>query len=329
MSDVADPFGERVEGLLCRWHRVLGQPVCFESEHDSLLRLADQAFALANPPRPVAGAVRVRLRLGSGDVRRQRVPPAPRLFSGDGLLGCVMGRDDFALVQPELRRACVSVSPALLAAGYHARYELLEFATLTLLSRVFGLVPLHAASFGRGGRAVLVLGNSGTGKSTTCLAALAAGLQLVSEDSVFVTPRGLTAAGLSAYLHLQSGSLRFAPPNLARQIRRAPRIRRRGGAVKFEFDLRRTALPLAAGPQTLAALVCLSRRSAGDGPALRPLSRSRAAAILENTQPYARGQAGWKSFGAAVMRLPRFEMRRAEPQRALEEIRQLLERERP
>ena len=54
-----------------------------------------------------------------------------------------------------------------------ARYEMLEFAVFTLASRVQGVVPLHAACIGRRGRGLLLMGDSGAGKSTAALLGLA------------------------------------------------------------------------------------------------------------------------------------------------------------
>jgi hypothetical protein len=52
---------------------------------------------------------------------------------------------------------------------YHARYELIEFAVFTLAARAQGLVPLHAACVGEEGRGLLLMGESGAGKSTASL----------------------------------------------------------------------------------------------------------------------------------------------------------------
>ncbi len=324
MSGQSDPFGERAPRLRRRWYSVLGRPVCLEADRGDLMRLAETAFAGQRRARASSrDGVTIRLRY-AGAARPLRRPPPPRLFSAPGLLGCVIGAQDFACVQPDLRRACVSISGAMLEDAYHARYELLEFATLTLLARVHRLVPLHAACFGWQGRAVLVLGDSGAGKSTACLAAVSRGMQLVAEDSVFVSPGDLHAAGLNAFLHLRPQSLRFADGRLHRALREAPRILRRGGIRKIELELRRAAVALPARPLPLALVVRLSARPAATGPRARPIAPERLAATLDATQPYARGQAGWREFQARVSRLPAFELRRGHPLALIEELKELI-----
>ena len=78
------------------------------------------------------------------------------------------------------------MSPGMLRYPYHARYELIELAMVTLASRAQSLVPLHAACVGVRGTGLLLIGASGAGKSTLALHALFSGMQLLSEDSAFV-----------------------------------------------------------------------------------------------------------------------------------------------
>ena len=70
-------------------------------------------------------------------------------------------------------------------------------------------MPLHAACVGAKGNGVLLMGASGTGKSTLSLHALAGGMQLLSEDSAFVALDGLRVTGVSNYLHVGPHALRF------------------------------------------------------------------------------------------------------------------------
>ncbi len=328
----ADPFNERTGRLRRRWHTVLGIPVCFESDSAELLALADAAFAGGGRRgAPVARACRVRLRLAPtgrtnttfGTAGRGRRPARPKLFSGGGVLGCAMDADNFATVVPALARACVSVSPPMLRFHYLVRYELLEFAVLTLLSRVHGLVPLHAGCFGAGRRAVLVIGGSGAGKSTLCLEALAQGLELVAEDSVFVRARSLGASGLNSYLYMRNSSLAFARGELAEGLRTAPRIRRRSGVRKAMLDLRGGEFRLAARPLRIAAVVSLVPRATGAAP-LRRIGAARIGAVLDATQAYARRQPGWREFRARVARLPAFELSRVPPTDAVRMLHGLL-----
>jgi len=71
------------------------------------------------------------------------------------------------------------------------------------------LQPVHAGSVGRDGRAVLVAGASGAGKSTTALACLDAGFDYLGDDYVLVDVASTTAYSLY-------GTAKLEPENLAR-----------------------------------------------------------------------------------------------------------------
>src|SRR5262249_51770642 len=144
---------------------------------------------------------RVRLALAPR-ARRPRRSDAPRIdmLAGAGFLSASTSQSDFAVIAAEQRSALVVLSPRMLRFPYHARYELIEFVVFTLAARAQGLVPLHAACVGEGGRGVLLMGDSGAGKTTAALHCLLQGLEFASEDSVFVTPDTLLATGVANFL---------------------------------------------------------------------------------------------------------------------------------
>lgn len=323
----ADPFAEAVPLPFHRSLRVLGATVRFESNSRQLLALASEAFAGLPPHRWAAGEpLRVALRLREAPAKRRATPPPPRLTSGAGLLHATIDGDNFAVVSPLARSALVVVSKAMLAFPQLLRYELIEFATLTLAARTQGLVPLHAACIGRGGRGVLVLGDSGAGKSTLGLLATLSGLDLLAEDSAFVRTRGLLATGAPNYLHVRGSALRLVANAADRAaIRRSRVITRRSGVKKFAFDLRGVRGQISRAPLRLVSVVLLSAQSAGDRPLLQPLGLSRLRRELRRLQPYALGRPEWREFEPRIAALPAFTMARAsEPDEALTALRWLL-----
>lgn len=73
------------------------------------------------------------------------------------------------------------------------------FSTLSFWAETQGLLMLHGALVGRGGEGLLVLGNTGAGKSTIAVAGLAHGWEVASDDLVLVdasTSRGLDIVGV-------------------------------------------------------------------------------------------------------------------------------------
>jgi hypothetical protein len=242
------------------------------------------------------------------------------MFAGAGLLVGAAASSSLVVISPQDKSALVALPPHLLHFPYHVRYELIEFAVFTLASRVQRLVPLHAACVGQGGHGLLLMGPSGSGKSTLALHCLLEGFDFVSEDSVFVVPDTLVATGVANFLHVRTDSLRWLGRSRhAAVIRRSPVIRRRSGVRKFEVDLRHAGYRLAARALTTTAIVFLSARSAGDGPLLRSLPRSRLLARLAVMQAYAAGQPTWGAFIKAVEGLDAFELRRGrDPQEGVE-----------
>jgi hypothetical protein len=327
----ADPFGERTP-ILREHLQLLGARFQFQSNSRQLLHLVESAYG-GLPRHRLSDAgprLRVSLQLMSGAQRRLRralEPPPVNMVSGGGFLGGATQGSNFVVLSPQERSALVGISPQMLRFPYHTRYELIEFAVFSLAQRVQRLVSLHAACVGLGGRGVLMMGPSGAGKSTVALLSLLQGLDFLSEDAVFVAPDSLLATGIANFLHVPANSLGWIERKSAATIRRSPMIRRRSGVKKFELDLRRGGYRLAVSPLRICAVVFLSPKSAGGGPLLRPLSKSKLLANLAQAQAYAANQPEWPIFKNRVCRLDAFELRRGmHPIEAVEVLRALLDR---
>jgi hypothetical protein len=325
----ADPFRERLPPIARGHLQLLGGHVEFQSNSVQLMRLVDSAYANL-PPHKFAGAIprlRVRLELTSRRRRDKRLEPPPfEMLSGAGFLCEATGSSNFVAVSPRERTALVVVSNDMLRFAYHTRYELIEFAVFTLAARVQSLVPLHAACVAHGGRGILLMGQSGAGKSTVALHCLLHGFDFVSEDSVFVAPSSMLATGVANFLHVRSNSLHFlARAADAARIRKSPVIRRRSGVEKFEVDLRRLPYRLAPAPVKLEALIFISAERAGGRALVEPLAKRRLLANLRASQAYAANQAQWAVFEKSALRLRAFELRRGRhPLEAVEALRPLI-----
>jgi hypothetical protein len=326
---ISDPFGERSSRLTGKRLQLLGAAVHFASNSRALMRLVDAAYAGLPPHRLASAArtLRVNLLLASGVGRFSRAEPPPvAMISGSGLLGGATDRSNFVVISPEARAALVLVSPQMLRFPYHTRYELLEFAVFTLAARAQQLVPLHGACVGRDGRGILLIGPSGSVKSTVALHCLLDGFEFLSEDSVFVSPAMMLATGVANFVHIRADSLRWLGRDRAvAAIRKSPVIRRRSGVKKFELNLRRDGFRLAKSPLKLVGTVILSPQSAGNGPLLTPISRSALLANLADTQAYAASQPQWREFSRNVSGLEAFELRRGRhPREAVDALRAFL-----
>jgi hypothetical protein len=314
-DDIAtDPFRERANGLLRIQRRVLGGAFEFASESPQLMQLVRWAYDGLPRHRlsasPARMAVRLVLNESSARVRGADAPGPFAMLSAPGLL-CGAGEGStVAIMSREQRAALLVVARELLRFPYHVRYELIELAVFTLAARVQGLMPLHAACVGRGRRGLLLIGDSGAGKSTAVLHCALQGFDVVAEDSLFVAPQTLLATGVANFLHVRRESLRFVSAADAAFIRRAPVIRRRSGVRKFEIDLRQRRFRLAPRAPEIRGLVALSARPAGREPLLAPITPGEALARLRASQPYAASQPGWRAFVQRMRTVPAFELRR-------------------
>jgi hypothetical protein len=320
-----DPFGERDELRHRATFYVLGTRMDFLSNSSRLLQLARHAFARLPVRRETrAPRLRVLLRLVPEGDSHAAPPPAPRFSSAAGLLFAHVDAHSFAVVNPAQRVATVQVSAALLRHDYHLRYELLEFAAITLAVRARGMVPLHAACVGRGRRGLLLLGDSGAGKSTLTLACALDGCAFLSDDGVFAEPGG-KLRGLPGFLHIAERGLGLVDDRRVRaRLDRAPRIRRRSGARKLEIDARRSGVRMARAPLDLATTVVLSPARAR-GALLERIDSGRLLAALRRTQPYGARQPGWKALERALLRRGGYLLRRGgHPDEGVRALRSLL-----
>jgi hypothetical protein len=310
-----DPFGERPRRTWRRRYVVLGARVDFECATAALAAVVDAAYAGLPVTRARRGlpVYRVSLRfMADGTAGFRGASPPPRFSSGGGLISATIDASNYSVVAPAGRAALVVASPAMLARPHDLRCELLEFAVYTLAARDQPVLPLHAACVGVRDRAVLLLGESGAGKSTAALQCLLAGLGVLAEDVVFVDPSRLTVTGVPNYLHLRLETPRLLAAPLARRIRRAPVIRRRNSGVrKYQVDLRGAENGRLLLPARLVAIVVLSRRKARrGGDLLHGLGARELLHALDRDQPYARSRPLWGALRTGLRRLPLFRLER-------------------
>jgi hypothetical protein len=324
----ADPFQEHVPPAFRTRMRLLGSDFEFECGSADLRRLVDWAYA--DLPRHKLSTVvpRLRVRIALAPPARPRsrtAPPRIETFSGAGLLCGATSSSDFAVLSPGEQSALVVVSREMLRFEYYTRYELIEFAVFTLAARAHGLIPLHGACVGVAGRGLLLVGDSGAGKTTASMHCLLRGMDFLTEDSVFVAPDRMLATGVANFLHIRCDSLDSVPASSAAVIRRSPVIRRRSGVEKFEVNLRRPEFRLAPGPLSVAAVVFISPQSARRGVLLTRLRGRDAVTRLQKSQPFTASQPGWATFKKRMGSTPAFELRRGrDPAEAADALQGLL-----
>lgn len=129
---------------------------------------------------------------------------------------------------------------------------------LPLTSLLNGFEPLHASSVAVEGRALLLAGTSGAGKTSVALALVAAGGQLMADDVTVVRRQGgaLVAHPGPALLSVDPRELGQLPEHVGSRLRPLGEL---DGEVRFASGLG------AALPAPVGRLVLLSRRRDADG----------------------------------------------------------------
>jgi hypothetical protein len=240
--------------------QVLGLSLRVESNSAEVIATACDVFGGVGAP-DAEGApdarIRINVRLGrAGDAGpvSHGVPRSRLLLLSSG--GC-RGYADAMLGE-----AFAEVGEGLVDDRENFRCGVLEALGLFMLARR-DRDPLHAGALVRDGSALLLAGPSGVGKSTLVYAAARAGLQVLSEDSVFLQLDPFRVWGTPRCVHLTPSSVRFFP-----ELEGVHPTLLANGKTKLALDLRERA---PAPPALFAerAGVCLLAR--GDAPAIERL----------------------------------------------------------
>jgi hypothetical protein len=172
--------------------RILGIATRFETNSRHVVGIVDETFGacrevdeLPTPGLEDGAHVRIIVREGSEHVDPVDGQVPVTHICPDAQRVIAHSPGSVALSDPGRGEAVLYVSTEMVVNRERFRSAMLEAMTLSLLSH-FDRHPLHAAAVGRAGSAVLLAGPSGTGKSTLAYAAHRAGLDVISEDHIWI-----------------------------------------------------------------------------------------------------------------------------------------------
>jgi len=333
----------------------LGIPTRFEADAPELLAAARTAYGETRADAPPAhdsggqGSLVLRVVLLSGTQRAEApasdTHPALRVDADRELL-LLAAPDALGRASRAERTALARLTPALLAAPERLRAVLdaLVLYLLTPLDRQ----PVHAAAVAHGAAGLALAGRGGAGKSTLAYAAQRAGLDVLTDDAVYVQLEpALHVWTLRRPLHLAPETAKWFP-----ELASLPTTLRANGKQRIAVPMRSPArsspavpppppgwrggvegTPPPSPPPAVYAVrcwgLCLLERAPGVAPAAIPIAADEAVArVVADLEP---GFDVWRdTIGARVAALARGGAWRLrvgdDPRAAAPIIRELLDR---
>jgi hypothetical protein len=189
--------------------------------------------------------------------------PAPSFRGQKHLMSVVADAQNYAVCDLNQGFAFAWLTEDAVSNLPYLRYHFLEGIALTMLAARY-VVPLHAACVERYGKAVLLCGNSGAGKSSLAYACARAGWRFLSDDaSYLVCQRDRLVVGNSQRLRLRPSAGELFPEFGGFGL--TPRA-----AGKPSIEIPTSQLSLATTDHATVEHIVFLNRQPGEG-ALRPL----------------------------------------------------------
>ncbi len=192
--------------------------------------------------------------------------PAPSFRGQKHLMSVVADAENYAVCDLNQGFAFAWLTEDAVSNLPYLRYHFLEGIALTMLAARY-VVPLHAACVERNGKAVLLCGNSGAGKSSLAYACARAGWRFLSDDaSYLVCQRDRLVVGNSQRLRLRPSAEQLFPEFGGLGL--TPRA-----AGKPSIEIPTSQLSLATTDRAIVEHVVFLNRQLGSEAALLPLPR--------------------------------------------------------
>lgn len=303
-------------------------PLTLEASRVDPIRTFSQAF-LASLPASWP-PLRVSL-LSSADLPGDRLPPEIRplgnevlLARGEGLTALSSGPERILwLFQPDRAAALLWAEDLDALPPWELTSPLRAVARWW--AALQGGAMVHAGAVGDGERCVLLVGSGGAGKSTSTMACLGSGLQVLGDDYCLVQ-----APGAPTHPPIAFGMYRHAKLD-ERALALLPSLRQRiigsGWRGKWLIDLGVSQVL----PQDVAA-VCEVVQDPMEPTRWEPLSRARALRALAPSTLFQQRlweRETWQALTATIRSVPCFRLVVSDPRAVPDQVRLLLDRTAP
>ena len=266
---------------------ICGERLIFRSNDPRIIQVAHSSFeedpAGADPgERPLEIELFDKAHVEGGLPFDPLKPTSPVFHNRGYLFSITVDQANHAVVNMVDGFGFGVVSQDMIVHPEYMRSFFVEAMALSMLGPARGMLPIHASCIVIRDRAVLLYGESGTGKSTLALTCVQRGAQFLADDVVHLSDRGagVHAFGLPYRARLTSETTARFPGAAAAST---PVFL--NGSWKQDVDLRRAYPGKARASAELAALIFLTPAPGGNAE-LRPLSEEQARHRFRITWPY-------------------------------------------
>jgi hypothetical protein len=297
----------------------MGYPLEIMTNSAEVVLAAEEAWG-QYPCRRKTTPVKVRLAVvPSGELSNAGTPS----FRSHGhIVACSIGRDDYVIA--DLARGFLFgwLTPATVSDRDWFRYHVLEGLVYMTLSALY-CTPVHAACIARNGRALLLCGNSGAGKTSLAYAcARSSGWTYLGDDATYL-PRDhqqIVAIGRPRHVRFRASATALFPELTAFEP-----VQRPNG--KPDIEASSEALGLSIAYESNVAAVIFLNRSPGVPAGIEPFSTRDALEHLSQVVCYGeeRVRREQREHLRRLVQLPTFEIRYSKFKEAEKCLRSVLE----
>jgi hypothetical protein len=227
----------------------------------------------------------VQLRIAVSKGHATPCPPPPSCRGQRNLVMFVASEHDFAVCDLNAGFASCWLSESTVASSAYIRYHFLDAMALLLIEALY-LTPIHAACVAYQGRGLLLCGDSGAGKSSLSYGCARRGWSFISDDASFLVREGKGSVVVGNPYHLH---FRESATQLFAELKSHELTARINGEIAIELATTKMPQLETALQSSIAALIFLNRCRSAPA-ALRPFSKLRAAAVLEQVICYGEPQ---------------------------------------
>lgn len=252
----------------------MGFPLDLCTNSADVVALADLLWEKYEPLRAGGRAATLHVIV---DERDARVPPGNSLPKGrNHLVSIVQGPDNFAMCDTAASFTFACLTRDVAADRPYLRYHFLDPVVYLMIDALY-LFPIHAACVAREGRAVVLCGDSGAGKTSLAYACARRGWTFLSDDATHVI-RGRpdhAVVGRPFRIRFRESARQIFP-----ELNQFSPERRPNGKSDIEVETADLRIPITA-ESNASHLVFLEREPEPGRTRLEPLPRDEAARRLQ------------------------------------------------